>query len=1347
MHIRAADRARRRPALRTDPFRWELEAPAFHTTHDTADNQGDKVSATEHTASTPKTGLFARLTALLGSKGSGAPSGDRSASYFSVLAMLVTVCATLVAASPASAILVHHYESQLTEAGGAPFGTLAGLAVDGSGDLYVSDGGNHAIDKFDSSGAPVLAWGTNGQLTEAGLTPFSDPVGLAVDGSGDLWAADPGRTVVDEFEPSGGFLLQSNGESHFSGYAQSVAFSNASKHLYVADSNEDDLWVLNSDGSFNSDIKGPWGSGCCLIGVAADNSDTATGGDLYVVSFNGYGSAVYRIDGTGAAAPFSETAPYIEGAELTGTPEGPFGAGPLKGPFGENYPQYLGVDSAGDLFVADDSYGRIDEFDSSGKYIGKLTGTPTGAGGALVPFGKISAIGIGAATGKLYVTDTTSDVVDIFGPGVTVPEVTTEPASAVTTTSATLNGEVNPSGLSVTECAFEYGETTGYGETAPCVEPDAAEIGKGTSAVPVHADVTGLRPDASYHFDIRTASANGSSTSNDRTFATPGAHVATPSSSSVTSTSATVEAEIDPRGYATTYHFEYLTEAEFRADNEGFSGAMTVPVPDASLGSGTEDILAQQHIQNLQPHTSYRYRAAATSASLTTYGPSGAFTTQADSGELQLPDGRHWEMVSPPSKQGALIYALGSGFFESLNVQGSANGNAIAFMTDAPTEANPAGDSQGTMTLATRGKSEWSSQVITPPHARATGISLGNGAEYLFFSEDLSLGLNTVFGAHFNQLSPEATEQTPYIRTLYEHGDVEAHCSSSCYRPLVTATNTPPGTEFGNTANGGCAPSCGPQFAGATPDLSHVLLYSGAKLTTTSVRHSREGLYEWGDGKLQLVSVLPQDESGEGVYGILGGGESGSARHDWRHAVSDDGSRVIWEHEEHLYLRDTTVGQEETIRLDLPQGGPGESSEAHLMIGSSDLSRIFFLDSGQLTANATATGANLYEYNLNAPQGSRLTDLTPARIAGESRGIDGVLGASEDGSYIYYAEGGEIFEYHDGGTTPVAVPGDTEDWGIDTGAPELEQLTARVSPNGAWLAFQSSQDLTGYDTRDAVSGVPDLEVYLYNGETHKLVCASCNPTGARPVGRFTGNGITASLLQANRAFDNTWIAAEIPPWSRFNSEESRYQSRYLSNGGRLFFDSNDALVPQDVNGTVDVYEYEPPGEGSCSAANATFSARSEGCVGLISSGTSAQESSFLDASETGGDVFFMTTASLLPQDVDSAYDIYDAHECTSEVSCYPAAPVLPPACDTGESCKAAESPQPAIFGSPSSETFSGAGNITPSSTMVVTKKATKKKTAGCAKGKKLSHGKCVKAKAKGKKARARKSSNDRRVIR
>ena len=56
-----------------------------------------------------------------------------------------------------------------------------------------------------------------------------------------------------------------------------------------------------------------------------------------------------------------------------------------------------------------------------------------------------------------------------------------------------------------------------------------------------------------------------------------------------------------------------------------------------------------------------------------------------------------------------------------------------------------------------------------------------------------------------------------------------------------------------------------------------------------------------------------------------------------------------------------------------------------------------------------------------------------------------------------------------------------------------------------------------------------------------------------------------------------WVASGVPGLEEFGQAASIYQPRYLSNSGRLFFDSNDALVPQDVNGTWDVYEYEPKG--------------------------------------------------------------------------------------------------------------------------------------------------------------------------
>jgi hypothetical protein len=94
----------------------------------------------------------------------------------------------------------------------------------------------------------------------------------------------------------------------------------------------------------------------------------------------------------------------------------------------------------------------------------------------------------------------------------------------------------------------------------------------------------------------------------------------------------------------------------------------------------------------------------------------------------------------------------------------------------------------------------------------------------------------------------------------------------------------------------------------------------------------------------------------------------------------------------------------------------------------------------------------------------------------------------------------------------------------------------------------------------------------------------------------------------------------------------------------------------------------------------------------------------LDASEGGGDVFFITGERLAPQDFDTSLDIYDAHECTAQAPCAAAAS-SPPPCSTGDACKPALTPQPASYGSPSSATFSGAGNVVPSAGGVVVRKS------------------------------------------
>ncbi len=168
---------------------------------------------------------------------------------------------------------------------------------------------------------------------------------------------------------------------------------------------------------------------------------------------------------------------------------------------------------------------------------------------------------------------------------------------------------------------------------------------------------------------------------------------------------------------------------------------------------------------------------------------------------------------------------------------------------------------------------------------------------------------------------------------------------------------------------------------------------------------------------------------------------------------------------------------------------------------------------------------------------------------------------------------------------------------------------------------------------------PDEEVYLYDAQTHRLLCASCNPQATDEGGQFKApegvfetepSGESPGLLvDRPELWREHGLAASLAS-PAFNITDARplalYQPRDLLDDGRLFFNSPDDLVPAAENHTQDVYEYEPQDVGSCTS--------SAGCIGLISSGTASQESAFLDASESGEDVFFLTAAQLVPADTD-----------------------------------------------------------------------------------------------------------------
>jgi hypothetical protein len=1046
--------------------------------------------------------------------------------------------------------------------------------------------------------------------------------------------------------------------------------------------------------------------------------------------------------------------------------EVPIPVSPFKGPLRE--PHGVAVDAAtGNIYVAEAASGVVDEFSPSGVFLGRITGVPAGGPGEVRPFEEMTSVGV---EGNVFIGDRNLEkhqpLMDVFGPDVVVPDVSVEAPEGLTPTEVVLRGVVDPLEEGPATCTFQYGVSEKYGQSVPCTAP----VPNGGTGVKVSSErIPTLSPGTEYHYRLVATNANGVNTGecpgDCGSFLTPGPSLVEEFATDVSSSSVTLGTRVDPRGHPTSYYFQYSSENTTGCGVGSSSGCVSSPAaPGASVGGGQGPVEGSTHVQGLSPGTTYHYRVVAVSelhaGSPESFpGADRTFTTQMARAGGGLLDGRQWELVSPVNKHGALLQPIE----ETGVVQAAAGGGAITYLATRPTEDSPHGYAESEQVLSSRGAAGWSSQDLTPAHGGAVGTGLGQGQEYRFFSEDLSLAVVEPFGP-FTSLAPEAafpdSERTPYLRANTTCGTTP----HSCYRPLVTGcpppghacsagveevADVPAGTVFGGVNEevpGGPQPQVRGEanLVGATGSLSDVVLSSKVALTPPPKQGETglEELYEWSKAKppaaaLQLVSIRPDGTLAPGSAQLGYGNVFATG------AVSGDGSRVIWseaEGEKHLYVRD--ISREKTFQVDVPEAGCvaalkcGEGAAAPVFqFATADGSRLFFTDSQRLVANAGVlpNRRDLYVCDVEEVAGElacKITDLTPVTGSGESADVQGaILGASTDGSTVYFAANGALAEGATHGacskenTSPagvecglymdhlgaggwegvrlVAMLGgeDRPSWAGVEGS-GLNSLTARVSPNGRFAAFMSDRPLTGYDTRDAATGSPDQEVYLYDSQAEsgvgRVVCASCNPTGARPHGVEYQQLKTGLVGVDGKGFweADQEIAANVPGWTAFGLKIARHQSRYLSDTGRLFFNSSDALLPRDVNGQEDVYEYEPAGVGSCSEADGAFQAPLGGCVGLVSSGTAAGESAFVDASESGEDVFFLTKERLALQDKDSALDLYDAHVCSAASPC-PVESLEPPACTTAESCRAPATPQPSIFGPPPSATFNGKGNIEP----------------------------------------------------
>jgi DNA-binding beta-propeller fold protein YncE len=1174
----------------------------------------------------------------------------------------------------------------------------AGVAVsDATGDVYVVDRGNNRVEQFSQTGAFVSAWGWGvkdgakeyevceaGERCRAGIADsgrlsfgenfrlgagqFLSPDGIAIDNSatagdqssGDVYVvADvvPEHSYVEKFSASGEYLgrVTTREETEFNGDVKGVAVG-SNGVVWVLWSDEE-VTTFN-DALHNAPVGEPFQlqqpEGQLAPGLAVGSSD-----ELYVST----------------------------------EPEEAFSASE-QGVLGEEGRNEAGV--------------RECEIPRSSCSVGELTavaieeqGRSLQAGEALrrgVDRGIVRGLAVDPADGDLYVAR--DGEVDVYAAGGKLVQ--------------SLTGLSAASGVAIASDGTVFA----------------------TDAASGQVDVFGLEGASAPSVDEVGVSAVGVS-------------------------SATLGALIDPKGAASSVVFEYGSAP----CSQG--GCAQAPIGGLQVAAGFGDTSVSTQAHGLEPGHTYHVRVRAenmvdgqpnvvTSVERT-------FMTYPSAASV-LPDGRGWELVSPsePEKAGASFEAIPE---EGGVIEAAAEGGALTFISSGADGNQPEGSLPPyvTQNLSRRSASGgWSSEDIALRNAAAPGVGEKQGNEYRLFSPSLSAAVVAQIGSSQSPgepppLSEQASEQTPYVRSL----EGCAPAPSACYTPLVSPlTDTAsPRLPFGKQVH----------VSAATPDLAHVLVSSTVPLTSEPAAPG-SNLYEWNANapaaeQLRLVNVAP---GGAGV--LENAGVGGRAEHIVRNAVSANGQRVFFTAGLHLYMRDTATG--ETIQVDRPQEGVvlGPQEEAIFQSASTDGSTVFFTDVQRLTSNSTASpefgdaAPDLYECEIKEAagklQGCQLTDLSVDPNAGEHADVLGfVPGTSEEGSIVYFvangvlssapspegetAAGGDCnpnenvgapppgtcnlyVEQRNGRTGEWETPRlvallsaeDVPDWGM--GPNFLANLTSRVSPDGRYLAFMSDREPTGYDNRDtnpAAGEAHDEEVFLYDQQENTLVCASCDPSGARPAGVYdqlnAGEGL-GLLVDRELTWEGRWLAASIPGWTPNAGEFSAYQSRYLNNQGRLFFNSADVLLPQvttttrseqiqgktEYAGVENVYEYEPTGLGSCSLQ--------PGCLGLISSGTSSRESAFLDASETGDDAFFLTASALVPQDTDDTYDIYDAHVCTSSAPCPP-----PPAgetspCETADSCRPSPTQQPALV-SPASAGTHAPETLTPPtpSDKVLASKATK----------------------------------------
>lgn len=867
-----------------------------------------------------------------------------------------------------------------------------------------------------------------------------------------------------------------------------------------------------------------------------------------------------------------------------------------------------------------------------------------------------------------------------------VLKVQTLPVEEIDTDGAVLKGSFDPDNKA-TEYWFEYGIDGSYG-----LKTSVTTGVTGTGVTTVGKELNNLPSGKTFHYRLVAKNAEGTTFGVDRTFRTGSPpDISGVRATEIAETSATLKAAINPVGFETKYQIEYGINPEY--DH-------SVPASLTSIGSGEEKVNVSHSVTGLLAGFTYHFRVVAENKWGTAYSPDTTFDyappacpndhVRQQSGASYLPDCRAYELVSPEAAGAVLLLPtnavakLGEGLQETGVNNNNAYDQGLDYVVNRGFAASPSRfsfyGSVGTVTGINAPTSESDMYMSTrTPSGWVTSLAGLNGDEAFETSraecsENMALCTDHLESRNGNVAFGYQREYAPYLYTA----------SGERLGRLPTNLDViPNGAQFhgwqrmsGDFSHFVFSSS---DWIGPYPEQKH---FSGIPFAPGGLTEGVGSAYDndIADRTVKLISRLPGgediptfDPSFKQSQAISFPGLSPNGSHILMAAFGGVGKRFLY-----MSINDGPVmliGKKETAD---PQTEPEVQVPVEPIGMNRSGSEVFFSSTEQLTLDDTDSSRDIYMWSEATEKLTRISQgngqgdsdecsagwtsgcnaqvVTPERMHPNENQGTSVPTAQDD----QFAENtGDLFFYSPELLDPTrpGIQNQKNLYDFRNGAPRLvatlepgaEINRLQISPDGKHAAFLTKSNLTSYDSKGF------KEMYTYNAETGEIQCASCNPSGAAPVGEA-------------RASEG---------------------GRFMADDGRTFFSTYDALVPRDQDGKLtDVYEYVAgrPQLITSGLASRDYTGGST-VVNLLSS----NEYTGLEAVDHDGtDVYFSTFETLVGRDHNGAFvKFYDARSGGG----FDESPPLGP-CAAADECHGTDSSPPAPATIASGATVPG-GNVTP----------------------------------------------------